>query len=242
MITHITLLYVVMALEILGVLFLGLFSCLKLHGKLRIFIIGLFVFLLVDAIEYGAKQISLSTGAFDTNNFGVQIAIFAIQGIVLSLCAYIGVKIFVNFSYRYRDFITIGAGAAAFKLVDAFKDHFGYLQLLLGNYTVTEGGLTAEQYRQNADALLQIPITYFAIALFEVLLTAAVIILSAYLASSALNREDDSRVYIVLGAGVYVVYQTVYWALYRFVSPWLGLAVGLAAAVGSVIVLRSERE
>ena len=239
---HATLLYIIIFLELLGVLFLALFSCLKLHGKFRIFVIGLFVYLLVDAVDYGAKQLSLSTGAFDSNAYTIQLVVFAIQAIVLAFGAYLGVKVFVNFSYRYRDFFAIGAGAAAFKLLDAAKEHFGYLQLLLGNYTVTEGGLTAEQYQQNADALLQIPIGDFGIALFEVLLTATVIILCAYLSSSALNREEDSKIYIVLGAGAYIVYNAAYWALFRFVSPWLALAVGLAAAVGSILLLRSERE
>ncbi|HOP10375.1 MAG TPA: hypothetical protein PK629_02685 [Oscillospiraceae bacterium] len=240
--THILLLYVSIVLELLGVLFLALFSCLKLHGKFRVFIIGLFVFLLVDAVDYIAKQISLSTGAFDSNAFGVQMIVFAIQAIILAFCAYFSVKVFVNFSYRYKDFFTIGAGAAAFKLLDGAKEHFSYLQLLLGNYTVTEGGMTAEQYQQNADALLQIPVVDFGIALFEVLLTSFIIILAAYLASSALAREEDSMIYIPIGAGVYLVYSAAYWALFRYVSIWLGLAVGLAAAVGSIFVLRSERE
>ena len=240
--SHIVLLYIIIALELLGVLFLALFSCLKLHGKFRVFIIGLFVFLLVDAVDYGAKQFSLSTGAFDANAFSVQLIVIVIQAIILALFSYLGIKIFVNYSYRYKDFFTIGAGAAAFKLLDAMKDNYSYLQLLLGNYSVTEGGMTAEQYQQNADALLQIPAADFGIALFEVLFTAMIIILAAYLASSALAREEDSMIYVPIGAGVYLVYSAAYWALFRYVSVWLGLAVGLAAAVGSVLVLRSERE
>ena len=240
---HINLLYVILGVEILGVLFLALYSCLKLRGQLRLFIIGLFVYLLVDAIDYGAKQVSISAGTFDVNAFGIQLIIFAVQAILLALGAYYGVKLFVNtYAYRFRDFFTIGAGAAAFKLLDAAKEHFSFLQLPLGKDTVTEGGLTAQQYQQNADALLQIPVTDFGIALFEVVLTATIIILAAYLASSALFREEDSKFYIPIGAGAFFVYQAAYWALYRFVTPWLALVVGIAAAIGTVFVLRSERE
>jgi len=229
-------------IELLGVIFLTMFSFIKLRGTLRVFIIGLFVFLLVDAVNYGAKQLATANAAFDINSYGIQLMIFVIQAVVLAFGAYLGTKLFVNYSYRFRDFFTIGAGAAALKLLIAAKDHYSYLQILLGNYTVTEGGMTAEQYRQNADLLLQKPIAEFYIFLLESAFIAIIILLGAYLASSALGRDEDSRIYIILGAGVYIIYNAAYTALAMYVSVWLALAVGLAAAVGSVLVLQSERD
>ncbi len=228
--------------ELLGVIFLAMFSFIRLRGTLRVFIIGLFVFLITDAVNYGAKQLATANAAFDINSYGIQLIIFVIQAIILAFGAYFGTKLFVNYSYRFKDFFTIGAGAAALKLLIAAKDHYSYLQILLGNYTITEGGMTAEQYQQNADLLLQKPIGEFYIFLLESVFIAVIILLSTYLASGALGRNEDSRVYIIIGAGVYAIYSAANTALSMYVSVWLALVVGIAAVVGSILVLRSERE
>ncbi|HNX15029.1 MAG TPA: hypothetical protein PK854_09395 [Oscillospiraceae bacterium] len=240
--SHEIALIIAVIVELLGVVFLAMFSFIRLQGTLRIFVVGLFIFLIADAVNYGAKQLATTNAAFDVNSYGIQLIIFVIQAIVLAFGAYFGTKLFVNYSYRLRDFFTIGAGAASLKLLISAKDHFSYLQILLGNYTVTEGGLTAEQYRLNADLLLQKPIGEFYIFLLESIFIAVIILLSAYLASGALGREEDSSVYIIIGAGVYVIFSAAYTALSLFVSIWLALVVGIAAVVGSILVLRSERE
>lgn len=240
--SHEIALTIAIVIELLGVIFLAMFSFIRLRGTLRIFVIGLFVYLIVDAVNYGAKQLATSNAAFDINSYGTQIIIFMIQAIILAFGTYFGTKLFANYSYRFRNFFTIGAGAAALKLLIAAKDHYGYLQILLGNYTVTEGGMTAEQYQQNADLLLQKPIAEFSIFLLESVFIAVIILLCSYLASSALGRDEDSRVYIIIGAGAYLVYNAAYTALSMYVSVWLALIVGIAAAVGSVLVLRSDRE
>jgi len=233
-----------LVLEGLGIILLAMFSCFRLRGNLRLFVIGMFLFLIVDAVDYGAQWIAESTAAFDANSFFIRMVVYAVQALLLAFGAYLGVKLFVNtYTYRFKDFFTIGAGAASLNLfLKGIRFHIGTLLGLLGNPLNESANTSAEEVQQSVEAYLQVPISQLAIGVFEVVYVAILIIFCAYIASSALGREEDSKIYIVMGAGAYFIFFTALSALNKYVSPWVAFVFGIAAAVGAVIVMRSERE
>ncbi len=229
--------------EGIGILVLLLFSCLKLRGNLRLFVIGMFIFLIVDAVDYGVQWIAQSTAAFDANAFFARMIVYAVQGIVLAFCAYSGVKLFINsYAYRFRDFFTIGAGAGALNLF--LKGIRFHISTFIGLRTppADSADPAVQQLLQSIEEYLQIPIPQLVIGMFEVVYVTIIILFCAYIASSALEREEGSNLYIAIGAGAYFVFFTAISALNKYVSAWVALAFGIAAAVGAVLVMRSERE
>lgn len=240
---HAAVYLVFLIFEACAILFLALYSTLRLRANFRLFVGGMFAFLLTDAIELLVLHVVSDNKNLEDvyNRYRIlfTIGIFLLQGIFLAFASSACVKFLAaKRSASFRDYFITASGAVTLNmLLTATRYHIPIMKYLNGGYSGTSDGAPGSA-GQSMEELSRLPVFRNVLILLGSLFMLVIVFSICLFAAGSGSGKSARKTW--LAAGAYFIVQTAYALLNAYVSVWA--AVPAAAVLAFLFIFFMHRE